>query len=96
MHPDRHEKQGHEKITQTDHLRGHIERIREGRERHPCHERTHLTGEMQQLSEFANEKTPGDRADLHQFRHARDTTKDSGQHITAHGKRRDYQNGHAH
>lgn len=51
---------------------------------------------MQLLSKLANEKTPGDRADLHQFRHARDATKDSGQHVTAHRKRRSHQNGHTH
>ncbi len=89
------EKQGHEKVAQADHLRGDIERIGKGGERHPCDQRAHLTREVQSLAKFANKKTPCDRTDLHQFRHASDTAKDSRQDVTAHSKRRRYQNGHA-
>jgi hypothetical protein len=51
---------------------------------------------MQLLAKLANKKTPGDRADLHEFRHARDATKDGRQDVTAHRERRGHKNGYTH
>ena len=87
LHPEADEKQSHEKIAQARHLRRDIERVGEGGERDARDERAHFAREMEPFAQFADEKTPGQRADLDQFGRARDAPENRRQHITTNEQR---------
>ncbi len=72
LHPEADEEEGDEEVAQAGDFGGDIERVGEGGERDAGDEGAHLAREMQPFAQFADEKAPGERADLHQLRRARD------------------------
>ena len=90
-HAERDEEQRDEEIPQRRHLGGDIERVGKGRERHAGHQRAHLARQMQPFGDLADQETPRQRAEQHQFRTARDLMKQLRQHIAAEDQRSRHQ-----
>ena len=71
LHAEADKEKGDEEIAQARDFGRDIEGVGEGRERHARDERAHFAREMQPFAELADQKAPGERADLHELRRAR-------------------------
>ncbi len=94
FHAEADKEQCHKKIADTRDLGHDVERVRERGNHHPGDERAHRRGQTEPAGKTGHRQTPGQCADQHQFRQARDGSEYRRQHKPAGHKRDGHEQQH--